>query len=112
MKTYIHEFKKYGPPSQCRVYILEKEGYTWVGFENMGTGLSVTNASELLASQIVDKENLDPEKCRFFEWYSEYEGDVDQVFYHWDDRKASEVHWRYFCDAKNNPFIGHIQEIF
>jgi hypothetical protein len=107
MKDYTHYFSGYGRvPSSCNVYILNfPDGEKWIGFENTGNGTSVTNASEQLATEIVKKELFHPEKCRFFEWYSEYEGDVDEITYTWSNNIASDPVWRRFCNADKNPFI-------
>ena len=105
MKNYLHNYKGFGRhPSACRVHIKEMGTSTWIGFENSGEGTSITNASEQLASEIVDKENLTPNMCKFFEWYPEYGGRVDAVSYHWKGLVASYPEWRHYCDAEENPF--------
>ena len=104
MKTYIHHFRgTNGVPSHCQVYIKEMGTSTWVGFAN-GDGLSVTNASEQLASEIAFKENLDPKMTKFFEWYPEYEPRVDEINYTWKGSEASNPQWKHFCDVEENPF--------
>jgi hypothetical protein len=107
MKTYIHEYRGYGiHPSRCKVYILKDIfGQSWIGFENLGEGTSVTNASEQLATEIVEKEGLDPMKCKFFEWYPEYEGDVSEIAYIWKGPIASHAEWAFYCKAGSNPFL-------
>ncbi|HPI82647.1 MAG TPA: hypothetical protein PK122_05465 [Candidatus Paceibacterota bacterium] len=105
MKSYVHEFRKWGPVSRCIVHIREAGGFTLIGFENTGEGTSVTNASEDLATEIVAKEGLDPKKCRFFEFYPEYDGDVDEIIYTWDSGKARNPQWSRCCRAEDNPFI-------
>jgi len=105
MKTYFHNYKGYGVHSStCKVYIKETENSILVGFENLGIGTSVTNASEQLATEIVQLENLNPEKCRFFEWYSEYEGNVDEIVYSWNGLNAFSPSWISFCSFNDNPF--------
>jgi len=105
MKSYIHEFRTWGPVSRCRIHIKEVKNQTWIAFENLGDGTSVTNASEQLAKEIISKEGLDPENCRFFEWYSEYDGDLAEITYNWSaDKEARHPDWRYFCGAEENPF--------
>lgn len=106
MKNYTYNYKGHGVhPSKCRVYIKEMGIYTWVGFENLGEGTSVTNASEQLASEIIQKEHLNPASCKFFEWYPEYKGEVDEISYSWDGPEASNPTWRHFCSADQNPFV-------
>ena len=107
MKTYTHSFKGWGiHPTVVKIYITENAaGETLIGFEDLNNGTSVTNVSEQLATDIVKKEDLFPGVCRFFEWYSQYEGDVDEIIYTWDsNRKASQPVWKPFCSAENNPF--------
>ncbi|HPI82750.1 MAG TPA: hypothetical protein PK122_05985 [Candidatus Paceibacterota bacterium] len=104
MKSYFHEFRKWGPVSRCIVHIKKMGDSAWIGFENTGEGTSVTNASEDLATEIVAKEGLDPAKCRFFEFYPEYEGDVDEITYIWDSGKARNPQWKPFVSAEENPF--------
>ena len=88
------------------VHIFNDEGEIWIGFENLGIGTSVTNASEQLATEIVAHEGFNPEICRFFEWYPEYEGEVSEVTYQWDGKTASRASWKYFCSAQENPFLA------
>jgi hypothetical protein len=106
MKTYIHEYKGFGiHPSRCKIYIQTVGIQTWIGFENLGEGTSVTNASEQLASEIVEKELLNPISCKFFEWYPEYEGNVSEVTYRWKGPEASHAEWSHYCRPESNPFL-------
>ena len=96
MKTFIHNFLGYGRiPSRSKVYIKEINDEFWIGFENIGEGTSVTNATEQLATEIIKKENLNPDNCRFFEWYSEYGEDVDEISYTWKEGKANNPKWEH-----------------
>ena len=104
MKTYEHKFKYQAWPSACKVYIKEMDFVTWICFESTQSGTSVTNASEQLATEIVAKENLDPNQCRFFECYPEYEGTVDEITYSWEEGKASRPNWKTFTNKEANPF--------
>ena len=116
MKNYNYAFRGWGVhPSNVIVHILKNvNGETWVGFEDIDDGTSVTNASEQLAKEIVQKENLNAPECRFFEWYSQYEGDVDEITYIWLLEKtrggstlswnAHSPHWKPFCSSAKNPF--------
>jgi hypothetical protein len=107
-KSYLHQYRRWEweDPSECRVYIKPMGIYTWIGFENLGEGLSVTNASELLATAIVDREDLSPTRCKFFEWYPEYEGEVHEVSYRWNGAEAFSPSWKYYCDSAANPFMN------
>lgn len=106
MKTFIHEYKGFGiHPSRCKVYIKKVGISTWVGFENLGEGTSVTNSSEQLATEICEKEELNPISCKFFEWYPEYEGEVSEIAYRWKGPIACQPEWEFYCNADENPFI-------
>ena len=111
MKKFVHEYKGFGiHPSKCKVYIKHEGVLTFVGFEDMGEGTSVTNASEQLATEIVEKEGLNHEKTLFFEWYPYAEGTVSEVSYTWgldkqtDKLKAVKPQWKFFCLKEDNPF--------
>lgn len=87
MKTYFkHRFTGYnGVKSSCNVYIVsEQKDEYYILFENMGDGLSVTNASEQLASEIIERMQYHPDNCRFFETYLEYKRETfDEITYNW-----------------------------
>ena len=85
MKTQDFEHEFIAPNrvnSKCRVCVIEDDGDKLILFEDMNIGMSVTNASELIASQIVNKFKYHPEDCRFFETYPEYDYDTfDEIKY-------------------------------
>lgn len=85
-KNFIHAFKGFGRvESQCLVKIYSNDGENFICFEDLGVGTSVTNATEQLASEIVDLLDLDPDNCRFFETYSQYDYDsFDEIAYQWN----------------------------
>lgn len=85
-QDFEHEYKGFGRvPSKCRVMIIKDENIHLICFEDLGYGTSVTNASEQLASEIVQKFNLDPKTCRFFETYEQYDNDTfDEIVYTWN----------------------------
>lgn len=104
MKTFIHEYKGNGVhPSKCKVYINEVGTQTWVGFQNI-EGTSVTNASEQIATEVVENLLLNPLNCKFFEWYPE-DGMVSEVAYLWKGPIASQAEWAYYCEGEYNPFL-------
>lgn len=104
MKTYTHHYKGFGiHPSKCRVYVKEVGTSTWVGFENM-EGTSVTNASEQIATEVVENLMLNPATCKFFEWYPE-DGMVSEIFYRWKGPEASQPEWGFYCVRSENPFL-------
>lgn len=100
MKTFVHNYKGFGNcDSKCRVYLKKVTNprygdTTFVCFEDMGVGTSVTNMSEHLATQIVEEFDLDPQKTRFFESYTYYTPQsLDEIEYAWDGNKASHPQW-------------------
>ena len=71
------------------------KGPVFVLFENLGDGVSVTNASEQLATEIIDEYKLNLSITRFFETYQEYDYETfDEITYSWSDRKASNPNWK------------------
>lgn len=97
MEIFQHEYKGFGiHPSKCMVYVKKvtnpRYGDTiFICFEDLGKGTSVTNASEQLATEIVNKLSLDPFNVRFFETYDRQQ--LDEVVYSWKDLKASKPKW-------------------
>ncbi len=87
----MHEYKGYGVhPSKCGVHIIREDGFIFVVFEDLNQGTSVTNASEQLATEVVEKCNLNPEECIFLETYGD---DLDQIQYSWDGKRAYNPNW-------------------
>jgi hypothetical protein len=111
-EDFIHEYKGYGRvPSKCRVKIFSDDGEIFICFEDIGDGTSVTNASEQLATEIVDKLGLAPANCRFFETYSQYNYDsFDEIIYQWsmtrDRWDASHPDWLTASEEIKNLFIN------
>jgi hypothetical protein len=85
-QEFIHIFKGFGRVlSQCLVKIYSDDGETYVCFIDLGEGTSVTNASEQLATEVVNEYHLLPEDCRFFETYSQFDYDgFDEIEYKWE----------------------------
>jgi hypothetical protein len=83
MDEYVHEFKGFGRvPSRCIVKTINHEGENLICFVDINEGTSVTNASEQLATEIVQATNYKPINCRFFEAYRNYET-FDEIIYTW-----------------------------
>lgn len=110
-EEYIHEFKGFGRvPSKCKVIIYYEDNINYICFEDLGIGTSVTNASEQIASEIVEKMDLTPSFCRFFETYGQYDNDTfDEISYKWqieDSKwKASEPDWTFAPDEIKDMFL-------
>ncbi|MFW6310696.1 MAG: hypothetical protein ACOC1K_00510 [Nanoarchaeota archaeon] len=60
---------------------------------------------------MVEKFNLNPSDCRFFESYLEYDGGLDEIKYDWhkrnDEHIASNANWIPQMNIEN-----HIVELF
>lgn len=86
MKTqFYHQFLGYDiHPSKCLIKIFSENDKHMICFIDIGEGTSVTNASEQLATEIIQKMGYDPDDCRFFETYSQYDYDTfDEIKYEW-----------------------------
>lgn len=95
--SFIHTFKGYGGcKSQCRVNVIEEDGQRIVVFTDLGIGTSVTNMSEHIATDIVNKLKFDPLTTLFAERYRPGQKDetIDQILYQWDGVKYSKPEWR------------------
>ena len=94
MEKFVHKFKAL-LPSSCIIRIVNQKDEInlkdkhMILFENTGDGVSVTNASEIIASEIIDKFKLHPANCRFFETYKGYER-VIEIQYSWRVEVKSE----------------------
>lgn len=102
MNSYKHQYKGYGVhPSECLIKIV-REDLTYILFEDLGIGTSVTNASEQLATEIVKTEGLDESKCRFFETYNydSQNNDIDEITYEWNNKKAKNPKWNHIKDKE------------
>jgi hypothetical protein len=106
IEEFIHEYRGYNiHPSKCQVRIYTDDGETMICFIDLGVGTSVTNCSEQLAQEIVNKHNLRPQDCRFFETYEQYEFDTfDEIEYEWtldqDHWEAKSPKWKPVSDDK------------
>lgn len=92
---FYHTFNGFGiHPSRILVKIItEIDDRHLILFEDINEGTSVTNASEQLASEIVNKMEYNPEDCRFFETYRQYAYDTfDEIVYNWTF-KMEENQW-------------------
>jgi hypothetical protein len=85
IQEFYHEYRGFGRvPSRCLVKISSDNDKHLILFEDINEGTSVTNASEQIASEIVNKMSYDPDNCRFFETYAQYNYDTfDEILYRW-----------------------------
>ncbi|MDD5648996.1 MAG: hypothetical protein PHF86_01020 [Candidatus Nanoarchaeia archaeon] len=103
MEKFVHQFKAL-LPSSCIIRIVDQDDKHMILFENTGDGVSVTNASEIIASEIIDKFKWHPANCRFFETYKGYER-VIEIQYSWIVGVVSEK-WE-----ANHPDWSSVEQI-
>ena len=103
IEEFVQEYKGFGHvESYCLVKMVEDDGHYLILFENMASGTSVTNASEIIATEVVNDWKLDPADCRFFETYPEYDNDgFSEINYVWKTDPLSEK-WK-ALDPKWKP---------
>lgn len=96
-----------GVQSSCNIYHIDINNFHYVGFEDISKGVSVTNASEFIATEVVKKMKWNPENCLFFEWYLTHKDKndgVDNIEYTWVKREATNPKWKRYYKHKENPF--------
>lgn len=114
IQKFEHEYLGWGiHRSRCNVRIFSDDGDHFILFEDLGIGTSVTNASELLATQIVAKMKYMPMDCKFFETYREYDYEsIDEVEYSWryepktDSWIARNARWKPTDDSYRDMFLS------
>ena len=87
-EQFYYPFIGYGGiSSRCLVKIFSDDGQHMICFEDIGEGTSVTNVSEELASDIVNKMDYNPSDCKFFESYKDAQynyNSLDEIEYNWE----------------------------
>lgn len=101
MNTEQHTLKYRAPnriPSGCLVTIYRN--ISLVIASETGEGMSVTNAAETIATEVVRRYNIDPARMLFIEHYPEsqrpkpYGETFDLVTFTWDGLTARNPDWR------------------
>jgi hypothetical protein len=96
--TFIHNYEGYGKcKSKCKVYMVSEGQLTHFCFEELddNPGTSITNMSEHLATQMIEKFNLKPYQCFFYETYP-HSG---------KDRSFDEIKYTWIIDESPKPII-------
>lgn len=90
-EVFEHGFLGFGThKSRIRVHIYRHDKLAIVVFEDLGHGTSVTNASELLATEIGALKGLDPQNTAWLECYP-YNGSdfsLDRISYTYDSKQG------------------------
>ena len=92
--------------SMINLYHIDVDGIHYVGFEDINEGTSVTNATEIIATEVIKIKGWNTESCLFFEWYEDSlpEDTVDEIIYNWENNKATIARWKPYCPISQNPF--------
>ena len=103
MKTINHHFLGFHKrPAECLVHIDDSDlECVLICFEDINKGISVTNFSEQLATEIVNIYGFDHTKCLFAEYYGYNGEEYDSITYTWKNDIASNPDWR---PMKGNMF--------
>ena len=105
-------------PGICRVEIYRGKRYDLVVLTELegNTGMSVTNASERIASQVCQSYRLDPARVR---WVERYLPDVsgyterssqDEITYTWNGTQCSSPQWRYLSEKDFQQLIDRLND--
>ena len=91
-----YKFKGFGThSSKCNIHFKNVNEIIHILFEDIDEGTSVTNASEQLATDMVNRFELNPDDCRFFETYWQYEYEcIDEIKYTWTAKaEKNKINW-------------------
>ena len=98
-KDYVYQMPGYRTEAHCWLQIFEDGDQTVVIFSELpdNPGRSVTNASDWLATCVVQEYALDPAKTRFIEYYppeDDHPRSYDEITYTWTDGVADVPQWK------------------
>jgi len=116
IKEFLHKFKGFngaGVNSCVRVKVYYPEevnnNNVLICFIDINDGVSVTNASEQLASEVLFLLDLNPKNCRFFETYEQYNFDsFDEIEYTWNLNNGKWI----ATSPKWKPALKKIKDLF
>lgn len=115
MEQYRLEFKaSNGYPSACQVTLYRD--IQLVVVSETGEGMSVTNAAERIATEVVKLYGLDPKRMLFVEHYPEsqrpkpYGESYDLVTFTWGKYGAYSPTWRHLPPSEFNEILGTINQ--
>ena len=107
-RSFLHHFQSIGIRTDCcMVHIFENGNERHIVFEDIDGGMSVTNASEQIATEIVNEYKLDPDFCWFYETYQQFDYETfEEIEYNWvigdkDVWTANSPVWKEDADFKN-----------
>jgi hypothetical protein len=97
-----------------RIRVWEKEGKSIVIVTDQDKGPSVTNAAEVIATQVVQAFGIDPERLIWVEHYppikqkggTSWEEEYDFVSLMWDGERFTSPDWRYSSQLEVEQLLG------
>lgn len=113
MEQYRLEFKaENGYPSACNITI--HRAIQLVIAEEIGEGQSVTNACELIATEVLKRFGLDPGRMLFIEHYPAaqrpvYGESFDLVRFRWDGKRFRNPDWKHLSPNEFYNILTAVQ---
>lgn len=101
-----------GYPSQCNITIY-RDSQLVIASET-GEGMSVTNAAEIIATEVVKQYGLDPARMLYIEHYPAdqrptYGESYDLVTFIWDKYGARNPDWRHLPLAEFDDILSTVK---
>ena len=102
-----------GFPSRCQI-TLYRDIHLVIASET-GEGMSVTNAAEVIATEVVNRYGIDPARMLFIEHYPEsqrprpYGESYDLVTFTWDGKRATNPDWRHLPPAEFDEILNAVR---
>lgn len=106
-------------PSSCDITIYRAIQLVVVGETSEGMSRSagaVTNAAEIIATELVRQQNLDPQRMLYIEHYPEaqrpqpYGESYDLVTFTWDGNQARNPEWRHLTVDEFNEILDTVAD--
>lgn len=114
MEEHLLDFKaKNGYPSRCKITIYRNSQL--VIASETGEGMSVTNAAEIIATEVVKQYGLDHARMLYVEHYSAdqrpkpYGESYDLVTFTWDKYGARNPDWRHLSTVEIDEILNTIR---
>ena len=101
-------------PSSCDITIYRAIQLVVVG--ETGEGMSITNAAEIIATELVRQQGLDPRRMLYIEHYPEAQrpqpfGETyDLVTFTWDGNQARNPEWRHLTVDEFNEILDTVAD--
>lgn len=108
VKKLRHEFKSLNSEktSACHLYLLKVGKVHYFGFEDIGEGISISEAITDLCQSILKDYDLPLEDAFFFKWYTNnMEKGVEWIEFQQDDNHLHSPSIKKYCKYHQNPFF-------